>query len=260
MIEKADLNKSEIYTLSIRLSTDGFSFSVFDPTETNSTLLYQKADLDANLPLTANLDNIFRETEWLARPFRRVNVLVCGKRFTTVPQAYFTPEEAGTFFYHNHSKLEHEDILYDIRRRYKLVLVFGIDTFAHRFLKKQYPAAHFYHQASPLLECFAAKSRLGNTCKLYAHLRKNAVDTFAFQHGQLLIANSYACSEMIDRLYYLLYLWKTLNFDQENDELHLCGLLEGKEQLISELRKFIRNVYIMNPVENIDLQYITTCE
>lgn len=31
MIETTDFNKSEQYTLSIRLSTDGFSFSVFNP-------------------------------------------------------------------------------------------------------------------------------------------------------------------------------------------------------------------------------------
>ena len=33
-----------------------------------------------------------------------------------------------------------------------------------------------------------------------------------------------------------------------------------KEQLLSELKKFIRQVFIMNPATNLDLQAITTCE
>ena len=60
--------------------------------------------------------------------------------------------------------------------------------------------------------------------------------------------------------YYLLYLWKTLDFDQERDEMHLTGYLADKERLLPELQKFIRQVFIMNPASNLDLQAITTCE
>ena len=48
--------------------------------------------------------------------------------------------------------------------------------------------------------------------------------------------------------------------EQERDELHLTGYLSDKNQLLSELRKFIRQVFIMNPATNIDLQAINLCE
>ena len=261
MTGKTDFNKSELYTLSIRLATDGFSFSVFDPTSAESpATMCETRRWDDTLPLTANLKNILQDTGWTEQTFRRINILVCGKRYTLVPQEFFMPEMAESIFYQNHPKQDNETILYDTRQQHGTVLLFGIDRHAHSFLKERFPNAHFYHQACPLLECFSTQSRLGNRAKMYAHLRKDAADAFAFSQGRLLVANSYTCHEMIDRLYYLLYLWKSLGFDQQSDELHLCGLLDAKEQLVTELRKFIRNVYIMNPVENIDLQYITTCE
>ena len=63
-----------------------------------------------------------------------------------------------------------------------------------------------------------------------------------------------------DRIYYLLYLWKQLNFDQERDELHLTGAFYDKEKLMQELRKYIQQVFIMNPASNIDMQALLTCE
>ena len=75
MIETTDFNKSEQYTLSIRLSTDGFSFSVFNPLGDGEFSYYDRA-VDESFSLTANLKQTFRELAWLERPFRRVNVLM----------------------------------------------------------------------------------------------------------------------------------------------------------------------------------------
>ena len=71
---------------------------------------------------------------------------------------------------------------------------------------------------------------------------------------------SIQCEQTADRIYYLLYIWKQLGFDQERDELHLTGILADKENLVTELRKFILQVFIMNPETNIDIQALLTCE
>lgn len=55
MIETTDFNKSEQYTLSIRLSTDGFSFSVFNPLGDGEFSYYDRA-VDESFSLTANLN------------------------------------------------------------------------------------------------------------------------------------------------------------------------------------------------------------
>lgn len=83
MIETTDFNKSEQYTLSIRLSTDGFSFCV-QPSGRRRVLLLRPCS-GRVLLLTANLKQTFRELAWLERPFRRVNVLMADKRFTFIP-------------------------------------------------------------------------------------------------------------------------------------------------------------------------------
>ena len=256
---KIDFSKSEQYTLSIRLSTDGFSFSIYNPLHESSLSFFEK-ETNASLSLTANLKQIFRETEFLTLPYRRVNILMADKRFTHVPTDFFEEEQAGILFYHNHSPKENEIVLHNVLSRSNVTVIFGMDRSAYLFLKEQYPEARFYSQASPLNEYFSTKSRLGNSKKMYVSLRKNAMDLFCYERGHLLLANSFECGQTADRIYYLLYIWKQLGFDQERDELHLTGILADKENLVTELRKFILQVFIMNPETNIDIQALLTCE
>ena len=54
MIETTDFNKSEQYTLSIRLSTDGFSFSVYNPLLDHS-FYYMPYKIERSLSMAANI-------------------------------------------------------------------------------------------------------------------------------------------------------------------------------------------------------------
>ena len=58
--ETIDFSKSEQYTLSIRLSTDGFSFSIYNPIHDSSLSFFEK-EVEPSLSLTANLKKAFRE-------------------------------------------------------------------------------------------------------------------------------------------------------------------------------------------------------
>ena len=177
-----------------------------------------------------------------------------------MPLDLFEEEQADLLFYHNHQKRENETVIYNILKKNNVVIVFGIDRSAYSFLTEQYPEARFYSQSTPLIEYFSVKSRLGNSKKMYVSVREEDIDIYCFERGHLLLANSFECSHTEDRIYYLLYAWKQLEFNQERDELHLTGTLPDKEILMNELRKFILQVFIMNPATNIDMQALLTCE
>ena len=245
-----DFTKSKQYTLSIRLSTDGFSFSIYNPIHDDSLSIIEK-EINASSSLTANLKTLFHESDFLNHPYKRVNIMMAGKRFTIAPLE---------LFYHNHQKKENETVLYNILRKNNVAVIFGIDKSAQTFLNEQYPEARFYSQSTPFIDYFSVKSRLGNSKKMYASIRKDGIDIYCFERGHLLLANSFECTHTEDRIYYLLYVWKQLEFNQERDELHLTGILPEKDVLMSELKKFILQVFIMNPATNIDMQALLTCE
>lgn len=259
IIDKIDFSKSEQYTLSIRLSTDGFSFSIYNPIHDSSNSFIEK-EIEASLSLTANLKQTFRRLNFLGYLYKRVNVVMASKRFTAVPLEFFEDEQAEMLFYHNHPKRENETVKYNILKKNNTVVIFGIDTSAYAFLKDRFVGVKFFSQASPLIEYFSIKSRLGNSQKMYAWVSNDAIDVYCYERGHLLLANSYQCKQTTDRVYYLLYIWKQLNFNQERDELHLTGVLADKDVLLQELRKFILQVFIMNPEKNLDLQALLSLE
>ena len=160
-----DFTKSKQYTLSIRLSTDGFSFSIYNPIHDDSFSVIEK-EIDTSLSLTANLKAVFHESDFLGHSYKRVNIMLASKRFTIVPLDLFEEEQADLLFYHNHQKRENETVIYNILKKNNVVIVFGIDRSAYSFLTEQYPEARFYSQSTPLIEYFSVKSRLGNSKKM----------------------------------------------------------------------------------------------
>ncbi|MCK9159323.1 MAG: DUF3822 family protein [Bacteroidaceae bacterium] len=253
-----DLNQTQQYTLSIRLCADGFSFRIFNPTdEDNSSLTEFKTD--DSISMTANLKKAFDGSESLNKKYKRVNVIMASRRYTTIPLDFFDDEQAEIIFHFNHPKIENETICYNILKNKDIVILFGIDKSAKKFIFEQYPEAQFYSQASPLLEYFSAKSKIGNTNKMFVSIRKETIDIFCFKKGKIQLVNSFECNETTDRMYYILYTWKQQQFDQQYDEIQLTGIMNDKEQFIKELRKYIYHVFIMNPSTDIDLQVINTC-
>ena len=254
-----DFSLSEQYTLSIRLRTDGFSFVITSPLG-DDDLLQTDYQPDESLSLTANLKQAVQSFEWWGRPFRKVQVLVGSKRFTLLPLELFEDEQAEEQFHYNHPRHDHEQVMYNILQRSNLVVIFGIDSYVHHFVCSCYPEARFYAQSTPLIEYFAGKSHLGNSRKLYVHLAPQGFEAYAYDRGRLLLGNHFDATTTADVLYFILYIWKQLDLAQERDELHLAGDLSRKEQLLPELRKYIRQVYVMNPAQSLDFQSIHLCE
>ena len=110
MTEHIDFTKSEQYTLSIRLSADGFSFSIYNPL-TDNDFCFVPYSVNAGHSVTVNLKKMLTETEISKHPYKKVNILYDSPRFTPIPLELFEDEQTDTIFYHNFSKGNNEIVL-----------------------------------------------------------------------------------------------------------------------------------------------------
>jgi len=258
-ISQIDFTKTEQYTLSVRLSSEEFYFSIYNPTKAKAYSFISKKTKE-NLSMAANVKEVIKENDFLKHTYKRVNIMTITKRFTLIPFELFEDEQAETIFYHNHTRNENEVILYNILRNANVVVVFAIDKSAHQQLLDQFPRAHFYCQTSSLAEYFSGRSRLGNSLKMYAYQRKSSVDVLCYDRGRILLINNFKCTETADVIYYLLYMWKQLDFNQERDELHLTGDLRDKETLVKGLKQFVRQLFVINPISEFSLNGVSSAE
>ncbi len=272
MIEQFDLNNSEQYTLSIRLSTDGFSFSIYNPLSGND-FYYRVYPINSQRSMAANVKAFLAATSELKHPFKQTNILVHSSRYTPVPLELFEDEQMEAIFYQNLPQQKNELILCNILGKTNTVILFSLDKLAHLFLSEQFPSANFFAAVSPQIEHLSYKSTQGNNLKLYANIHERSVDVLAFNRGSLLIVNTYQVSGSNDVNYYILNLWQQLKFDQQRDELHLIGQPESRKEVTTCLQKYIRHVFNINPhaefnqsesspIEAIpfDIQSLITCE
>ncbi len=243
--------------LIIRLSTEEFAFTITRGKEEKPDRPYSCYAVDETRSLTANLKRFVREKEWKARTFGEVKVVMANNRFTLMPLELFEDEQAELLFYHNLSPMENEEVKYNILPGSNVVVLFGIDRSAARFLNEQWGPVRFYSQAAPLIEHLATMNRQQNRQRLFVNLHTNLMEVYAFERGKLLMGNAQECSYTTDRLYYLLSLWKQLQLDPMEEQITLCGNSREVSQLVQLLRRYIRHVETMPEAEYPDLSLLT---
>lgn len=246
-IEAFDYSKSEQYILSIRLNADGFSFSVFDSVRERFVYAATRG-LNPALSFTANLKAVFKECDFLSCTFKRVFVLVVGRRYTFIPLELFDEAQQQTTFYYNFSATENETVCRTTLVSNSCEVLFGMDKSALAFLKECYPEAEYLSQASLLAEHFSQQTRTANTKQMYAYLRKDSLDLYCFDRGFMSLVNSYECKLEPDYAYYTLFVWKQLGMNQQTDELFLITDDDEQTELQQLLCRFVSKVSVVKPV------------
>lgn len=246
IIDKIDFNKSEQYILSIRLSTDGFSFSIYNPIR-DSVVLTRKRGIETGLSFTANLKQAFKELDFLSYTYKQVNVSLVSKRFTLIPLDLFVEDQVETYFYYNFPPKENEIILYDTLSKTGAAILYAMDKSLYCFLKEQYTdVVQFNSSVTNLAECFAVKSRIGSDKKMYVNLHQGVMELYVYERGHLMLLNSFDCKNEADCAYYLLYTWKQLTMDQQTDELYIVGEDKERDKLIADVQRFIQHISALN--------------
>ncbi len=246
MIDNIDLTKSNEYTLSIRLSADGFCFSIVNPIK-ESDFYFSRYEVLRSCSMSANLRKWLAETKELRLSYRKVNVIVDSTRFIATPSDFFDKDKVSLLFYSNFSESSNETVLYDDAVKGSMKVLFGIDKYTLQSITEQYSNAQIYSSVTPLLNYFESKSRMGSNKKIYVQLSEHDMKVFCFDRSKLLILNSYNCRQNPDRIYYLLYIWKQTICSEEKDELIINGNIKRKDELVRELKRFIPNVYVLLP-------------
>ncbi len=248
------MNEESQNILSISLGTDSFKYAVYD----ESKQVVSDSDVwktDVSLSLTANLRSFFKENEELC-DYQKLIVRLESRRYITVPIKLFDEKQPELYYYQNIGRRDNETILYNAIQGTGILIVYGIDTNAYHLLSAQFPNVSVVSHVSPLISSFAEKSQQGGNNKMYVNLSSDFVDVIGFNHGKLLIANSYACRETSDRLYYIMYAWVQIGLDQNNDEICFLGHASDRSQLLETIGKYIRHRVTLSAEEEEEINHL----
>ena len=258
-------------TLSIRISTDGFCFCSYTPSQPGS-LKYYFYKPEKGLTLTSNFQKGIEQCPFVSLDESYdVKVIVESEEFTTIPAEYDSRQDYKAFhrlcFPRNDARVE---VVSNRLNALGLTVLFPVEKSLYERLQ-QLGNVSFYSTLSILLGLMTSK--LADEEKFMLAYFQNGLTFFVSMHeGKMGLANAFRCEEGQDCIYYLLSIWKEQGFSQVDDMLYLCGD-KGVEQNMMTIGRFIKRckrlnaselfpLTLLNKMEGIpfDLQSLILCE
>jgi len=234
-------------TLMIYTDPEHFSFSVYDKNRKGS-FFYEEIPGDNRFSPFSVFKRMFFNNNFFSLPFRKVLFMYRTPVFTFVPSSIYDekykedflkfhfPENRGIALSHNILNTE-------------INVLYRVPEDVCQFMLKSFIKPEFIHHAEPLITYFLDKAKTTNNNRMIVNLEEYGMDILCFSRGTFLLENYFRFDGLTEALYYILFTWKQLQFNQIYDGLFITGNATFKKELISRL------AYYLEQVNHLDLPY-----
>lgn len=255
------LGKTKEYRLSIQADLNGFSFSIVDPNQNkllflyNSDFILEGGDMEH---FSKKSSKLFKELPILTLPYKSVDILIGGPRFTAIPTSI-----------HKHGKgidtikrLHHPDELDELHSfeivAQRMVLLFLANSTLLHVINEHQPNSTIHHSVGTYLTYLPLYPEYN---KLFFQYYKGYVIILACEGDRILHCTSYPAHHFNSALYFLLLTLKEVQFNPEQTTVFISGNLRESDfydlsKYFSKI-KFFRNPEIPLSSKEEELKYST---
>ena len=239
----------------IRIGQRHLSFSSIDTAQEETPVTYEPYVVKSNMSMAANLREALKGAGLKQMGIVRAMVLVDAP-VLLIPVEMFEEQTMAEMYNHSFPRKEQEQVLYNVVPDLNAVAVYAISKDLHTVLDDNFSNVSYTIALLPVWRHLHRRSFTGARSKLYGYFHDKKLDIFSFQQNRFKFHNQFEATRSHDALYFLLYVWKQLMLSSEHDELHLVGDFFVNESpsaqneqkwLIDELRRYLQNVYVINP-------------
>ena len=244
--------------LTIRLTSGGLSFSVVDPTK-EEQISYEPYVMKSGISQAANLRYALSTAVLTNEDYQRAQVIV-DSPMLLIPLDEYNNDEKDELYRHSYPQDDQTIptiVESMVLHQFNTVILFAINRDVKTVIEDHFKDVRYSHVCVPVWQHIHHRSFTGPRQKLYAYFFDGQVNVFSFQQNHLRFVNTFANANANNASFFLLYVWKQLGMDQQRDELHLLGTIPEKEEFVEELKKYLKNVYTLNPVAEYNRAPIT---
>ena len=253
--ETLDINSTENYELSVQMSPDGLAFSILD-TIRNKYVLLRVADPDDNKYFTAEkTGEIIRGDDFLAKKYKKVNLVLPSSKFTLVPAPLFDPGKKEEYFTLNLIREDNEVILSNKIPEPDAYIIFSVPRLFFDLAGQVYPSIYPVHHTKPLINQVAYNSRGFTGPYVHVHVEREFFNLLILDHDALKFSNTFNYRNITDILYYLFNVYKSMGISHEAS-IHFSGLTEKFDDLYSNVALYIRDIKFTGPSGNFSFSYV----
>ena len=245
------------YSLSIRLSMDGFSFCILDIARNKyvalQTFAFQSCS-DHNT-LCTKIEEIVKKNGILMHKFKSVSAYLVLPVSTLVPNAIYEADKTKTYLEFNHPLEGNEIISSDHIKLIDTQNIFAVPRVIDALLKELFPSVKIHHYSTALIGGLLLQYKNQNEKKVVVHVQPSHFEIIVVEGGKLLFYNTFNHQTTEDFMYYLLFACEQLKLNPETLELVLIGEVEKNSTLYLILNKYVRNIRFGERNENYEYSY-----
>lgn len=231
--------------LTIRVSRNTLSFSAVDR-EAEQQVIYEPYTVKSGVSMAANLRQAFKESTLLQRGYTKVRLYI-DTPIMLVPIEEFHEEDIDTLYQHAFTGHRGDAILYRVQPALNVVAVFPVNKDLKLVVEDNFSDVRFTPILQPMWHSMYQRSFTGIHHKLYGYFHDKKLDLFSFEKSRIKFFNSFDASHAKDALYFILYVWKQLGFNQLQDELYVSGDVPDKDWLLYNTKLYIKKTFLLNP-------------
>ncbi|GHV58395.1 hypothetical protein FACS1894182_10500 [Bacteroidia bacterium] len=240
--EHIDLSRSEQYVLILEVHPEQFAFSLHHP-DNETEAFYYLFPVHRTLDACSQFQEAFFNHVFFTYPFRKILIVNHTPVFTYVPNLLFEEKDKAAYiqflFPAAGGKILHQTLMTPA-----MTIIHTLPEDIYRFFQRSFPEAVIvHHTAAPIAWC-QEKGQIIDANRMILFRQPHGIDILCFSRQQLLLSNYFHCDSTDDAVYYALYIYKQLKFNQLKDYIYL---MEAEKGLQERLSKYIQNVV---PCEN----------
>lgn len=237
-----DIDHSEKYILSIRITDKGLKFSISEPGDGKNYCLRETA-FSPELSVLENVKRIVFELSFFALEYKEVNVIYVSPDYDIVPTEFYDLKHSKELYKMVHTQ-DCDHVQACKQAKQDVLTVFGMKAELYEFLSRNLCNPQFTHHASLLIDYLSEKGKnIGLTSKMFVCFHGGLCDILCYTQSGLKHCTTLVEEQSINQTYFILKAWEQSGFDQYKDDFYIVG--DADEDLVSELSKYIKNIETM---------------
>lgn len=254
--ESFDLEKTNEYILSIQITLDGFSFSIFSANE--SKIIAFKPT-----PLKISSDNLIvhhfedwiKKEEILQKKYSKTNIVYFSTEFSLLPENMFSSQlvKAATNRLIDENEQKHFETNDINKLESPAKIVFYLPKNLKEVVNKYFPSSQLIHPVQLIIEQSPQGNKKNKVVILYT---KNNFLMVVSRNQQVLFANGFSIQHINDLVYFLLNTIVQLNINLKETDLYISDALIKNDEIEGLLNPYFNEISYLPPsglIENTEM-------
>lgn len=231
----------EYWTLQLALTAKEVQYTLHDIDEENS-LISGVLPLDLSCgSYLKSVENAIYDNPVLLADYKQVRIIIEAQHFMVLPPQFTDEEDAQNAFEAMFTDMEGDFALCTLPRC-GVNIAYEAPEGVVGFLRRTFNMPPIVHHLYPLMEHFKLQDERRTGACLHLNLHPDRIDMVIFRDHELMMANSFPCSDTANAIYYTLNAWQCFGLDATKNELFVTGDKALRDATIPSLRKYINYV------------------